>query len=73
MIFRSNFRMVVNKLNAAPLLLLLILTITEIGILLMKAESFEFVALGNTEPRKDTEIKKLSVLPRSLNLINQWG
>lgn len=71
MIFRSDFRMVVNKLNAAPLLLLLILTRTEIGILLKKAESCEFVALGNTEPRKDTEVQKSSILPRSLNLINQ--
>lgn len=54
--------MVVNKLNAAPMLLLLILTITEINILLIKAEGFEFVALSNlsnTEPRKDTEIKKI--------------
>lgn len=33
--------------------------LTETGIFLMKAESFEFVALGNlsnTKPRKDTEI-----------------
>lgn len=40
---------------------LLILTITEIGILLMKAERFEFVALcnlSNTEPGKETEILK---------------
>lgn len=61
MIFRSNFRMIVNKLNGAPMLPLLILTVTEIGILLTEGESFEFVALGNlsnSEPRKDTEIKK---------------
>lgn len=39
--------------------MLLVLTITEIGILQMKAERFGFVALcnlSNSEPRKDTEI-----------------
>lgn len=37
--------MVKKNLNAAPVLLVLILTIIEIIILLIKAESFEFVAL----------------------------
>lgn len=65
MIFRSNIRMVGNKSNAAPVLLLAVLTITEIGTLLMKAKRFEFVALrnlSNSEPRKDTKIKKSSIL-----------
>lgn len=37
--------MVKNNLNAAPMLLVLILTVIEISILLIKDKSFVFVAL----------------------------
>lgn len=45
MIFRPNFTVVKNNLNAAPTLLVLILTITEISVSLNEVESFGFVAL----------------------------
>jgi len=45
MIFGPNFTMVKDNLKAAPTLLVLILTIADISILLIAAESFEFVAL----------------------------